>query len=220
MKTSRMFLLVVALTSLALFAYAQHPPASGGSGVPGAENTVHKEAHPEEDHGTGHAEKKYFGIPESILKVINLIVFLLLLGYVLKGPLKKAFAERGGQIRTQLSEAAVRREKADRFASDIDQRLRALEAEVTVILDRAQEDGERQKNELIAAGEIEAARILTTARNEVNARLKLARKELTDYAGELATVRAREILERELTEEDRRRIFLENVDQLGGEVRS
>ena len=219
MKLRLALSLILLVLAVPLFAEEEHPPASAGSGVPGSENTVHKTAQAGETHETEHKEKTYFGIPESILKAANLILFAAVLVYLLGGPIKKAFAERGGHIKSQLVEASERRKKADNFAADIDQRLRALEAEVSSILERAREDGERQKRELIAAGETEAQKILATARNEVDARLKLARKELTDYAGELASGRAREILQRELTDEDRKRLFLESVEELG-EARS
>jgi len=167
------------------------------------------------ESGASHEARTYFGIPEGILKFVNLILFFGVLGYLVAGPVKKAFNERAAQIRTQLAEAETRREKAGSFAADMEQRLKQLESEVAVILERAQQEGDRQKRELIAAGEMEAQKILNTARNEVDARLKAARKELTDYAGQLAADRARAILEQSLTEADRRRLFAESVEQIG-----
>lgn len=166
-----------------------------------------------------YATKTYFGIPVNVLKFINMVLFFGLLAYLIKGPAGRAFKERREGIRAQLAEAKTRREKAGNFAADMEKRLEQLEREVAVILERAQEEGDRQKRELIAAGEAEAAKILVTARNEVDARLKAARKELTDYAGELAADRARSILEQSLTDSDRRRLFAESVEQIG-QVRS
>lgn len=162
-----------------------------------------------------HEPRTYFGIPENILKFVNMVLFFGLLAYLIKGPVGRAFKERREGIRTRLAEAKTRREKAGNFAADMEKRLEQLEREVAAILERAQEEGDRQKRELIAAGEAEAAKILVTARNEVDARLKAARKELTDYAGELAADRARSILEQSLTDSDRRRLFAESVEQIG-----
>ena len=55
---------------------------------------------------------------------------------------------------------------------------------------------------------------LTAARNEVDARVKQARKELTEYAGDLATSRAQALLEQSMTEADRKHFFAESVKRV------
>ena len=65
----------------------------------------------------------------------------------------------------------------------------------------------------------EAQKILQSARNEVDNRLKRARHELTEYAGELATQRAEQILRDKVTDTDRERLFDESVREVA-EARS
>lgn len=211
----RLLLLLGALFALTFMTGQAAAVDSGASMARGAAAETHDTVHEDESH----APRTYFGIPEGILKFVNMVLFFGLLAYLIAGPAKKAFKERRDGIRAQLAEAKARREKAGNFAADMEKRLEQLEKEVAVILERAQEEGDRQKRELIAAGEAEAAKILVTARNEVEARLKAARNELTDYAGQLAADRARSILEQSLTESDRKRLFAESVEQIG-QVRS
>ena len=94
--------------------------------------------------------------------------------------------------RDRGTKAETRRAKADQMASDIQARLVQIEVEVKSIHARAEVEGERQKRELIAVAEAEAAKILASARNEVDNRVKHARHELTEYAGQLASERAEE----------------------------
>ncbi len=211
----RLLLIAAAVLFVSLVAGDSSAADSGASMARGAAAETHETVHEDESH----APRTYFGISENILKFINMVLFFGLLSYLIAGPAKRAFNERREGIRTRLAEAKTRREKAGNFAADMEKRLEQLEREVAAILERAQEEGDRQKRELIAAGEAEAAKILVTARNEVDARLKVARKELTDYAGELAADRARSILEQSLTDSDRRRLFAESVEQIG-QVRS
>jgi len=167
--------------------------------------------------GGEHAEEAtatYFGIPGGILKFVNLIVFLGLLIWVLKGPISKAFQERGAQIRADLEEARVRQQKADSLAADIQARLDSIEKEVASILERAKVEGEKQKAEIIESAKVEAEKILVSARGEVEARVKLARQELTEYAGELAADKAHQMLVGSMTEADRRKVFAESVETL------
>lgn len=214
----RKLILIIALLFVAAGALAQ---TSGGSDeAHGSEKVAHEVAHPGENHGEGHEEPKtYFGIPGWLLKVINMVAFLGLLGWLLGGPVKSAFAARSEQIRRAADEARERRAKADRLASDIEARLSQIENEVRSIRDRAEAEGERQKREMIAAAEAEAQKILATARNEVENRLKHARHELTELAGQLASDRAEAILREKITPEDQRKLFRESVTELQ-EVRS
>lgn len=194
--------------------------AQQGEVAHGAEKQAHEIAHPAENHGEGHeAPKTYFGIPGWILKLVNMIVFIAVLGYLIGGPMKKAFAERSEAIRRAADEAKARRAKADQLASDIQARLTQIEQEVRSIHDRALMEGERQKRELIAAAEAEAQKILAAARNEVDNRLKHARHELTEYAGELASQRAEQILRERITPADQQKLFRESVAEVA-EARS
>jgi F-type H+-transporting ATPase subunit b len=186
----------------------------------GAEKAAHEQTHPGEAHGAEHeAPKTYFGIPGWILKLANMILFLGVLGWALGGPIKKALTERRVQIQTDAEEARARRAKADQLAADIQARLTQIENDVRGIQERAQAEGEKQKRELIAAAEAEAQKILQSARNEVDNRLKRARHELTEYAGELATQRAEQILREKVTDNDRERLFDESVREVA-EARS
>ncbi len=165
----------------------------------------------------GHAEapKTYFGIPGWVLKVLNLIAFWGVLFYVIGKPVKKTLASRRDSIRAAAVEATARRQKADQLASDIQARLSQIEGEVRAIHERAAVEGERQKRELIASAEAEAAKILQAARTEVDNRLKRARHELTELAGQLASDRAEALLRESITEKDQHKLFAESLQQVG-----
>lgn len=162
-----------------------------------------------------HAEPRTFlGIPVWIVKLVNMALFFGFLGWLIVGPVKKVLHDRRERIRQQLAEARERNTRADGMAEEIRERLRKLEEEVAMILRRAEEEGERQKQQLMAAANEDAEKILRSARGEVDARVKAARKELTEYAGELAAQRAHRLLAESLTETDRRKLFEESLTAL------
>lgn len=214
----RLFLLLLLLVTPALLAQVDK---TGGTAAHGAEAEAHEQAHPTEGaaEGAEHHEKSYFGIPGWILKIANMLLFIGVLVYLTGGPVKKAFAERTQAIRAASAEARERREKADRMAGEIQARLAAIEAEVRAIHERAATEGERQKKELMSAAEAESAKMLAAAKNEVDNRLKHARTELTEYAGQLASQRAESILRDQITEQDQKKLFQESLQEVG-EVRS
>jgi len=208
------FIILLLLVPAVLFAQKNHNNDANNV-AQGEEKAAHEVAHPNEAHGEGHeAPKTYFGIPGWILKLANMLLFLGVLGWFLGGPIKKALIDRRVQIQADAEEAKARRAKADQLAADIQARLTQIENDVRAIHDRAQAEGEKQKKELIAAAEAEAQKILQSARNEVDNRLKRARHELTEYAGELATQRAEQILREKVTDKDRERLFDESVREV------
>ena len=208
----RWFLIVLLmLVPTVLFAQTNHNNDANNV-AQGAEKSTHEQVHPTETHGGEHeAPKTYFGIPGWILKLVNMLLFLGVLGWALGGPIKKALVERRAQIQTDAEEARARRAKADQLAAGIQARLTQIENDVRGIHERAEAEGEKQKRELIAAAEAEAQKILQSARTEVDNRLKRARHELTEYAGELATQRAEQILREKITDKDRERLFEDSV---------
>lgn len=162
----------------------------------------------------GGGAEEYFGIPAWALKFVNLVLFVGLLVWLLKAPIAKAFRDRGHKISADLAEARKRQEKADKLAADIQARLDSIEKEVGAIIERAKVEGEKQKNEIIEGAKLEAEKILASARGEVEARVKLARRQLTEYAGELAAQKAHDMLASSMDDADRRKVFAENVEHL------
>src|SRR5262245_48688129 len=129
----RLFLVLILL--LTPLAFAQEKPQAGDV-AHGAEKVAHETAHPNEAHGgEGEAPKTYFGIPGWILKLANMLLFLGVLVYFVRKPVKSAMIERSAAIRRAAEEAKERRIKADQMASDIQARLAAIEGEVRAIHD-------------------------------------------------------------------------------------
>lgn len=207
----RVLILILLMAAVAVPLFAQHDE-TGATVARGAASEVAEDVHDAE--AEKHEEQTYFGIPAWILKTLNLILFAGLLFYFLGGPIRGALNERRQKIRGSLSEAAERRQKADRLAADIQARLDQIEKEVGSILERAAVEGERQKQEMIAQGRAEAEKVLAQAKNAVDAQLRQAKSELTEYAGQLAAERALTILETQMTDADRRKIFAEGVEEI------
>ncbi len=214
-----LLILLLLLITPALFGQKNHNNDANNV-AQGYEKASYDRLHPTAPpEGDLEAPKKYFGVPGWILKLANMLLFIGVLAWALGGPIKKALRERRIQIQTDAEEARARRAKADQLAAGIQARLTQIENDVEAIQERAQAEGERQKRELIAAAEAEAKKILQSARSEVENRLERARHELTEYAGELATQRAEQILRETVTDKDRERLFEDSVREVA-EARS
>lgn len=201
------------LLLLAVVAAAQKPQPPNAI-AHGSEKVGAEAAHPGEDVGGPHEGPKFLGLPSWIWKLANMIAFIAFLAWLIGGPVKRALAARNEQIQHEAQEARERRAKADQLAADIQARITQVEQELREIRERAYAEGERQKRELIAAAEAEAQKILQSAKGEVDNRLKHARHELTEYAGQLAAERAEQLLREKITDADREKIFRDSLHQV------
>jgi len=205
-----LFILLLLCVPARLHAQANNPTDVAH----GSEKAAHEVAHPGEEHGGHTEEPKFLGLPAWIFKLLNMLLFIGALVYFIGGPIKRALADRSAGIKSAADEARLRRQKADQIASDIQARLTQLEDEIKTIHERAQQEGERQRRDLIAAAETEAQKILSQARAEVDNRLKNARHELTEYAGQLASERAEQILRERITADDQTKLFRESLREV------
>ena len=211
MKRIVFFFLLLTLFTVNL--PAQEPPNAVAHG---SEKVAAEAAHPGEPEGGPHHGPKFLGLPAWIWKFVNMVAFLAFLGWLIGGPIRRTLAERHGRIRNEAQEARERRSKAETLAAEIESRLRHLEDEIREIRDRAVTEGERQKQEMIAAAEAEAKKILQNARTEVDNQVRNARHELTEYAGQLASERAEQILREKITDADHKKLFEESVREVEG----
>jgi F-type H+-transporting ATPase subunit b len=213
----RRLLFVLLLLIVPVYLFAQSPTPN--EVAHGSEKVAHEAAHPNEEHGGPHEEPKFLGLPAWIFKLINMLLFIGLLVWLLRGPVQTALNNRSEAIRAAAQEARERRIRADQIATEIQARLAQIDSDIRAIHERAEQEGERQKRELLAAAEAEAQKILQNARAEVDNRLKHARHELTEYAGELASERAAALLRERITSDDQKKLFQESLHEVE-EVRS
>jgi F-type H+-transporting ATPase subunit b len=158
--------------------------------------------------------ESFLGLSPLFWKSANFIVFFGLLFYLLVRPLSKFFHTRRSQIDAQMKESVHQQQEAERLRSEMEQRLAALSGEIAALKDRMRREGEREREALERQGDAEAARLVAQIDQEAGRRVEAARRELAADAAEVAAQLALELLQRELTPEDRKRIFRTTLERL------
>jgi F-type H+-transporting ATPase subunit b len=165
-------------------------------------------------HASEEAAQRFLGIPTLGWKVINFAAFFGLLTYLLARPLQSFFASRRHAVSQELQEATRRLEEADRLRAETEQRVAALQSEIAALRERLLVEGARERDALTRQGEAEAQRLAAQVKLEADRRVAAARTELARETAEAAAMLARELLARELTPEDRDRIFARTLQRL------
>jgi F-type H+-transporting ATPase subunit b len=157
----------------------------------------------------------FLGLPTLFWKVANFVAFFGLLFFLLARPLSKFFKSRSAQIAAQMKEAEHQRSEAEQFRSEMEKRIAALAGEIAALQERLKGEGERERQALARQGEGEAARLVAQIEQEAARRVQDARRQLASEAAAVAADLAVELLQRELTAEDRERIFKITLERLG-----
>jgi F-type H+-transporting ATPase subunit b len=106
--------------------------------------------------------------------------------YFSKKNLPNVFRNRTASIQQAMQEARRASEDANRRLSEIETRLSRLGSEIAAMGAAAEKEAIAEEARIKAAAEEDARKIVESAEHEIAAAAKLARRELTAYAANLA----------------------------------
>ena len=152
----------------------------------------------------------------TIAKLVNLLLFIGLMVYFLRRPIKEAFRGRQGSIRDELMRAEEERAAALARLEEVEGRLANLNAEVEAVRAQAQREAAEERARVERATEEEMRKIREQARREIESAAKAARAELRTFAAEQSVRLAEEMIRRDIRPEDDARLAREYVTELGG----
>jgi F-type H+-transporting ATPase subunit b len=146
------------------------------------------------------------GIVSMIAKLLNFAILAGALVYFLKAPVTAYLGTRSTQIRQELVTAADMRATAAQRLAEIEEKMRALPGELEALKTRGAEDVKAERARMAAAAAAERERLIEQTRREIDSRLRLAKRELTAHAADLAVGVARRRIEQSITPEDQIRL--------------
>lgn len=152
----------------------------------------------------------------TIARWFNLLVFLGILYFLLRGPVRNALATRRENIRRDLIRAQEERNAALAKLEEVNARLANLNSEVTTIRQQAEREAATERERLVRATEEESRKLREQAQREIENAGKIARHDLRRYAAEQSVALAEEIIRRDIRPEDDARLVQTYVNDLGG----
>jgi F-type H+-transporting ATPase subunit b len=171
-------------------------------------------AHPVTDEHAAADEHHDEGIMPTVFRLANFAILAGLLVYFLRAPIAAYLASRGTQIRQELVTAAEMRAAATAQLAEIDKKMQALPGELDALKRQGAEDVTDEQGRIARAAETERVRLLDQTRREIDMRLRIARRELTEHAARLAVAVAEQRIRRSITPEDQARLVDRYASQL------
>lgn len=167
----------------------------------------------------GGGADTFLGLPYPFWQTLNLAAFVGLLVWLLRRPISQFFGNRGKDVAESLRKAEAEKSRAEALAAEIAERLARIEVEIEGLRTHAREQAEAEEKEISARALEEAERVAARSRAELDARVRSARNELTAYAADLAVEIARDLVTRNVTPEDEKRLVADGVKGLAGGAR-
>ena len=215
---------------------AQAPVASHASpgdhgqdreaGASAPKGRVAHEAQPDAKGGAeeaaGHEpEVKLFGFAlgsfaQWIIQLINLALFAGALWYLLKGPVKSAFASFKKDLEDRLAQAERDKAEGEAQIKELEAKMAGLQAELGEIMSKAATEAEAEKGRVIEAARAEAANLLAAAESEIARQQQLASQELRALVADLAVEAAAKRLEARVQGAAAQAVTDHAIAELGG----
>ena len=150
----------------------------------------------------------------DVFRLANFAILAGTLVYFLRTPLADYLASRSGQIRQDLVTAAEMRIAAAAQLAEIDNKLKALPGELEALKRQGAQDVEAERVRIEKAAVEERTRLLDQTRREIDMRMRIARRELTEHAARLAVEVAETRIKRSITPDDQLRLLDRYASQL------
>ena len=190
------------------------PPAGQGTAVPKAAEPHDAQAEHAAGGEHGAGEEHGWSLKKDGSRLLNFALLVGALVYFLKSPLAAHMASRITQIRHDLVTAADLKKTATAQLAEIQQKMAALPSELEALRRQGGEDVKAERERISRAAETERSRLLDQTRREIDMRLRVAKRELTEHAAQLAVQVAEHRIKRVITPDDQIRLVDRYAAQL------
>jgi F-type H+-transporting ATPase subunit b len=176
---------------------AEAAPAAQAQTAPsaGAQTSLASEQEVDEKAAYRHSEMvrkvgKMFGMDAeqaaTSFEIFNFAILAILVIWLLVKTLPKTFRNRSGVIQKQLVDARTATEEAAMRLSGVEARLSKLDEQIAAMRAQAEKDSAADEKRIKASVEEEKQKIVTAAEQEIASATTHARRQLQQYAAELA----------------------------------
>lgn len=145
-------------------------------------------------------------VKDLIINIINIIILFVIVRGLAYKPVKKFLDARKERVAKELSDAAAAKQNAEEEALKYKELTEKSKAEGTEIINEAERTAKQSAAEIIASAKQSAAEITEKARENAKREREAQVASMKNEIAELAFDISRQVLSREVTDEDNMRI--------------
>ncbi len=155
-------------------------------------------------------------IKNLIWWTVNFIVLVIILYKLLKKPVINFFRTRKENLLREYEELLAKKKEAEAKYLELQEKIKNLKAEAEAIYKNYVEQGLKEKERILEEARFQAERIKEQAKLYMAQEMEKAKDMLRVELAEEAVKLAEEILRKNITPEDQKRIFREVIEQIKG----
>ena len=153
---------------------------------------------------------------DLLYRFINFALLVIILGWAIKkAGVKDLLAARIEEIRERLDHLKKEKESTESTNQGLDRQLRDFEQEKKSIIEAYKNEGEAEKEKIIAEAQARVKQIIEQAEMTIQQEMRSARNRLKDEIVELAAQKAREIISGKINEQDQDLLVDEFIERVG-----
>lgn len=149
-------------------------------------------------------------------QIINFLLLLALLSLFLYRPLNHLLEERQKEIEGSLKESREEREEATALKESYLEKMRGLEKKSQVFIQDMKEEGQRERERILAKAEIEAEALKERSAARLEEMKAQVREEIKEEMGDLAIEITSYLLQKSMDKDSQRSLVEELIESLEG----
>jgi F-type H+-transporting ATPase subunit b len=152
---------------------------------------------------------------DLLWRIVNFTLLVIILTWALKrAGVKKFFTARTEEIRLKLEELKRQKEASEKKYQELERSLREFEQKKRDILEQYAEEGQAEKERIMAEAKDRADQIIEQAEVTIQQEMASAGDRLKREVVNLASQRALELIEERMTDKDQDRLVNEFIERL------
>ena len=164
--------------------------------------------------GGGHADGGVV-LKDFLYRCFNFALMVGILVYFVNKPIRNGLKERSAAIEKTLAEAEAAKQAAEAKHREYTEKLAKATEEIANITASIRHEGELERDKIVAAAKEMAAKIEREAENKAAGVVAKARTELREEAARLAVELAEEMLKKQVSTDDQKRLVDEYMQKMG-----
>jgi len=164
--------------------------------------------------GGGHADSGVI-LKDFLYRCLSFVLMVGLLAYFVTKPIRKGLKDRSAEIEKTLADAQAAKEAAEAKHREYSAKLAKATEEIAVISDSIRREGELEREKIITAAKELAVKIEQEADNKASSVVAKARIELREEAASLAVELAEDLLKKQVSADDQKRLVDEYMQKVG-----
>jgi len=164
--------------------------------------------------GGGHADSGAV-LKDFLYRCFNFALMAGLLAYFVTKPIRKGLKGRTEEIAKTLADAEAAKVAAEEKHKEYSEKLAKATEEIAGITEAIHREGELERDRIVAAAKEMAVKIEQEAENKASSVVAKARTDLREEAARLAVELAEDMLKKQVSAEDQKRLVDEYMQKVG-----